>query len=185
MPASLRPLVTPLIIALLMLPLLAAPRTAMAHCQVPCGIFDDELKFQELLQHTETIAKAMREITKLSDKDDAQSQQQLARWVMNKESHAKKIQYEVQAYFLAQRIKFPQDESEHEAYTAKLIAAHRVTVMAMKCKQTLDLKAAEALEEAIHAFRAAYFGPAAATQPDDKAHTDHGHSHDGDDDHHH
>ncbi len=32
--------------------------TCFAHCQVPCGIFDDQMRFQQLLEDETTIAKA-------------------------------------------------------------------------------------------------------------------------------
>jgi len=121
-----------------------APQTADAHCQVPCGIYGDETKFQELGLDVETVTKAMAQITELSGKDDAQSKQQLGRWIANKESHAQNIMDQMQSYFLAQRIKFPKDESEHEAYFAKLKSIHEVIVYGMKCKQTIDTGAAQA-----------------------------------------
>lgn len=134
---------------------------AFAHCQVPCGIYGDELKIAELKQDVETVAKAMAQIAELAGKDDAQSEQQLARWVANKESHATHIQIEAQEYFLAQRIKFPKDESEHDAYFAKLQSLHEIIVYAMKCKQTVDPANAEALMGALEKFEGQYFGKAA------------------------
>ena len=64
-----------------------------AHCQVPCGIFSDELKFSELGEHVVTIEKSARLISELSAKEDltANDYQQLVRWTTNKETHAQKI----------------------------------------------------------------------------------------------
>ncbi|MEM7626962.1 MAG: superoxide dismutase [Ni] [Planctomycetota bacterium] len=143
-----------------------------AHCQVPCGIYGDELKVAELKQDVETVAKAMAQIKALAGKDDAQSKQQLARWVANKESHATHIQIEAQEYFLAQRIKFPKDESEHEAYFAKLQSLHEIIVYAMKCKQTIDPAHAESLMAAIEKFEGQYFNKAASSHPETD-HADH------------
>ena len=143
---------------------------ADAHCQVPCGIYGDELKFAELKQHVQTIAKAMAQIDKLAGGHDGQSVQQVARWVANKESHATTIQVEAQAYFLAQRIKFPKDESEHAAYFAKLASLHEIIVHAMKCKQTIDTAHSDALLKAIEKFEGQYFGKHAhAHEPAEKA----------------
>ncbi|MEM6853591.1 MAG: superoxide dismutase [Ni], partial [Planctomycetota bacterium] len=58
--------------------LFTAPR-AEAHCQVPCGIFGDELKFAELSQHIDTMEKAMVQIVGLADSDDPDNQQKLIR----------------------------------------------------------------------------------------------------------
>lgn len=142
-----------------------APQPAHAHCQVPCGIYGDETKFQELLLDVETVAKAMAQIHALAGKDDAQSKQQLARWVVNKEAHADHIMQEMQSYFLAQRIKFPKDESEHDAYFAKLKSIHEVIVYAMKCKQTVDGANAEKLTAALDTFHSQYHDHAGHSHP--------------------
>ena len=34
-------------------------RTAESHCQVPCGVYGDQRRFEELLEDTTTIAKAI------------------------------------------------------------------------------------------------------------------------------
>ena len=141
--------------------MLAPAARSWAHCQVPCGIYGDQIKFQELKQDVQTVVKAMAQITELAGKDDAQSAQQLARWVANKESHATHIQAEAQEYFLAQRIKLPMNQSEHSAYFAKLQSLHQIIVYAMKCKQTLDPAHGESLMKAIETFESQYFGNAA------------------------
>ncbi|MEN8662995.1 MAG: superoxide dismutase [Ni] [Lentimonas sp.] len=142
-------------IALITLSLISffAVQSASAHCQVPCGIYGDELKFGELKQHVTTIAKASAQITELSAKDalSAQDQQQLIRWTNNKESHAAKIIDEAANYFLAQRIK-PGDDH----YAEKLELLHHIIVYSMKSKQTTDGEAAKAIGEKLVAFKAIY-----------------------------
>ena len=156
--------------------LTAAP--AVAHCQVPCGIFGDHMKFQELRQHAHTISKSMDMITQLAGKDDAQSAQQLTRWVVNKEAHAKKIQLEAQEYFLAQRIKLPKDDSEEPKYVAQLKALHEIIIYAMRCKQTLDQANVEGLNRSISKLEGLYFSDK------EEAHLEGHHHHHGDHDHH-
>ena len=34
-------------------------QTALAHCEVPCGIYDDQRRFEDMLEDQETIAKGM------------------------------------------------------------------------------------------------------------------------------
>ncbi|MEM1109797.1 MAG: superoxide dismutase [Ni] [Planctomycetota bacterium] len=148
--------------------LLLTPQPADAHCQVPCGIFDDQVKFAELNQHIETIEKAMVQIGELAGSHNAEEQQKFTRWVVTKEDHAQKIMDEAQHYFLAQRVKLPKDESEHEAYLAKLVSLHEVIVYAMKCKQTTDTAAIAPLQASLDKFRKQYFGEHG-----------HDHSHDG------
>jgi len=127
--------------------------TVHAHCQIPCGIYGDELKFGELEQHVATITKASTQITELSAKDklSAQDQQQLIRWTVNKESHAQTIIDEAADYFLAQRIK---PDAEH--YADKVELLHHIIVYSMKSKQTTDGEAAAILAKKIAAFKELY-----------------------------
>lgn len=124
-----------------------------AHCQVPCGIYGDELKFGELEQHVETIAKAAAQIRELAGQDEltAQEHQQLVRWVSNKESHAQKIIDEAANYFLAQRIKAGQDH-----YQDKLELLHHIIVYSMNSKQSSSADAPKILGEKLAAFKALY-----------------------------
>ncbi len=72
-----------------------------AHCEVPCGIYGDQRRFEEMLEDCETIAKALGEIQKLAGKDDPQSVNQCVRWVTTKEAHAVNTQHVIAQYFLS------------------------------------------------------------------------------------
>ncbi len=126
---------------------------AWAHCEVPCGIYGDQRRFEEMLEDTETIAKAIAQINELSEKHDALSHNQLARWVVTKETHATNIQHIIAQYFMTQRIKPTSEE-----YVKKLTAAHQVLLAAMSSKQGVDPAAGEALKKAILDFYRAYEG---------------------------
>ena len=78
---------------------------AVAHCQVPCGIYDDHARITAMLEDTTTIAKALDQINELVGKQDLQSFNQATRWVMTKEQHAERIQTTIAQYYLAQRVK--------------------------------------------------------------------------------
>jgi nickel superoxide dismutase len=134
--------------------LFASATAALAHCQVPCGIYGDQLRFEQMLEDEQTISKAQLQAAELmQDEITPQSVNQLARWVMTKEEHATKIQQTIAAYFMAQRIK-----PGSEGYTKKLTAAHAVMVAAMKCKQSADPETAKVLEKAIFDLYRAYEG---------------------------
>ncbi|MEM1069393.1 MAG: superoxide dismutase [Ni] [Planctomycetota bacterium] len=127
---------------------------ALAHCQVPCGIYGDQLRFEQMLEDTQTISKAQVQLNELTDGEvDAQTVNQLSRWVATKEDHASKIQTTVLHYFLAQRIKATNPE-----YVKQLKAAHAVITTAMKCKQSADPDTAEDLEKAVFDLYRAYEG---------------------------
>lgn len=53
---------------------------AGAHCQIPCGIYDDRARIVLMEEHVTTIEKSMNEITTLSA-DTPQNINQLVRWV--------------------------------------------------------------------------------------------------------
>jgi len=124
-----------------------------AHCEVPCGIYDDGARFTEMHEDQATIAKAIAQIVELSRKGDANSHNQLARWVATKETHATKTQHVIAQYFMTQKIK-----AGGEHYVEKLTAAHGVMVAAMKCKQSADPTTAVALKAAIAKFEVTYIG---------------------------
>ncbi|MBA4369237.1 MAG: superoxide dismutase, partial [Desulfobacterium sp.] len=96
-----------------------------AHCQIPCGIYDDHANIQTMLQDSATIMKAIQSIADLSGKADAQSQNQIIRWVMNKEKHAQNIIFIISDYFLTQRVKTSQKD-----YVERLKKHHSVMIAA-------------------------------------------------------
>ena len=120
---------------------------AWSHCQVPCGIYDDNARVHAMLEDAATVEKAMKQIADLTDKTDAQSKNQLVRWVMNKESHAQNIIATISDYFLTQRV-----NADQEDYKERLVKHHTVIVDAMKVKQNTELKYVENLKESIKAL---------------------------------
>lgn len=132
---------------------LGVQQLASAHCEVPCGIYGDQARFEAMLENQATIEKAMTQIGELAGKTDAQSANQLVRWINTKENHATMTMNTIAEYFMAQRIK-----ADDPKYVDKLTKAHAVMVQAMKCKQTVDVKQAGELHTAILAFHQAYEG---------------------------
>ena len=58
----------------------------------------------QIKEDLRTIEKSITMIKKLSGKSDAQSINQLNRWITSKEKHAQNIQTIISQYFLTQRI---------------------------------------------------------------------------------
>lgn len=130
-----------------------------SHCEIPCGIYGDSLRFQLIAEDISTIEKSMNQINELS-KAATTDYNQLVRWVNNKDEHANKIQDVVSQYFLHQRVKVVDDSSDHEAYekyVQQLILLHKLSVYAMKSKQTTDLKYVELLRETLKDLDNLYF----------------------------
>jgi len=126
---------------------IAATATVQAHCQIPCGIYDDQVRIQLMEEHVTTIEKSMKQI------EAAANQNQTVRWVMNKDKHADELSEIVTYYFMAQRIK-----PGSEGYAVKLGQLHEILVYSMKAKQTTDLAHVEKLKKLIHDFEHSYMG---------------------------
>ena len=126
---------------------------ALAHCQVPCGIYDDALRIVQIKEDYKTIKKAMEQISQLSNKSDPISNNQLNRWVMTKEQHATNIQKTVSDYFLTQRVK----ADKSQKYIDQTTTLHQVLVAAMKCKQTIDDSNVNHGVELVNTFVEYYF----------------------------
>jgi len=142
------------------LALIAAAVPASAHCQIPCGIYDDELRVQLIEEHIGTVEKSMKKIVEIGATETV-DHNQLVRWVNNKEAHAQEIQDIVTAYFMAQRIKPPKDHGDEKVvneYMHKLALLHAIQIHAMKAKQSTNLEEIETLRELTGKFRSAYFG---------------------------
>lgn len=140
--------------------LVVAGRQVQAHCQIPCGIFDDSLRTKLMAEDITTIEKSMREIARLSAQEKP-DQNQIVRWVQNKEDHVAKFTEIVTDYFMAQRVKLPpeNDKDAYRSYVQQLTLLHEMLVTAMKCKQTTDETHIKKLRELLEAFEKAYFKP--------------------------
>ena len=124
---------------------------AFAHCEIPCGIYDDEMRIKIINEHIVTVEKSMDQIIKL-EKEEHHNSNQLVRWIMNKEHHAGEIQEIVTQYFMTQRIKL-----DTKNYEKKLGLLHQMLIYSMKCKQTTDLANVSKLKELVNDFKALYF----------------------------
>ena len=132
---------------------------AFAHCQVPCGIYGDQLRFEQMLEDEQTISKSQLQIHELTAGEiDAQAVNQIGRWVATKEEHATKIQQTIAAYFMAQRIKLPAagDAKAKAEYVKNLSLLHELLVYSMKAKQTTDAQYVEKLRTTLNTFHNAY-----------------------------
>jgi len=122
-----------------------------AHCEIPCGIYDDEARMGLLAEHITTMEKSMKTITDLQNTQPL-NYNQLVRWIMNKENHADAFQEIVSQYFMTQRIK-----TDMKNYNKILTVLHRMLIYAMKCKQTTDLSHIETLRTLLKELQALYF----------------------------
>jgi nickel superoxide dismutase len=146
-----------------------AAGTAGAHCEIPCGIYDDDARLAAIAEHIDTIEKSMDQIRILGAAEDV-NYNQLVRWIGNKDDHAAKLQEIVTQYFMTQRIKPTDSEQDRPVYVRQLTLLHGMLVEAMKAKQTTDDAHIAALRRLLGEFRAVYPAPVA---------TETTHAHDG------
>merc|ERR1740116_519113 len=94
----------------------------------------------------------MVQINELSANLNALNINQMTRWVNTKEEHAGKVISLMSEYCLCQRVKpvsDPKTPFKSEAdYIAALQTHHTVMLAAVKCKQTVDVANADALDAA-------------------------------------
>lgn len=136
---------------------MSQPDDTQAHCQVPCGIYDDAARIARLREDATTIAKAIANIKQLSGSHDAQGFNQLVRWINTKETHASHVIETVSQYFLTQKVK-PKDAGAegYDDYLKSLADHHRVMVAAMKTKQHSNDAVVSGLNSAIDALAKHY-----------------------------
>jgi len=134
-------------------------KTATAHCEVPCGIYDDELRIELIKEHIQTIEKAIMQIKEIQASETI-NYNQLVRWINTKEKHAELIQEIADQYFLTQRVKFaePEDKDKYKKYINQLTYLHQLIVYSMKAKQSTDLKNIDNLKNSLSHFEVSYFG---------------------------
>jgi len=128
-----------------------------AHCEIPCGIYNDEARVNMMYEHIQTIEKSMKLILELSaaEKPDYN---QLVRWVNNKEEHANKLQAIATQYFMFQRVKVSEDPAIKAKSMKQLELLHKICVYAMKAKQSTNMEMIKKLNDAVHDFSHAYLG---------------------------
>lgn len=133
-------------------------KDAVAHCQLPCGIYNDNMRIISIQEHITTIEKSMRLIVELQ-KNPSENMNQIVRWVNNKENHADELTDILTYYFMAQRVKVPAEKSgeTYTKYQTQLELLHGMMVSAMKAKQTTDHQYVAQLRSQLDTFANAYF----------------------------
>lgn len=130
--------------------LLTSSQLVFSHCQLPCGIYHDQMVFQEVEEAIQTIETAVHEISH-NPSSNPLERNQLVRWVMNKDNYADIIATKMNFYFLQQRIKL-----DAKNLSEKLISAHKIVVLCMKAKQTVDMQVVSQLRQEWEHFKTLY-----------------------------
>ncbi|KIC74904.1 hypothetical protein DB41_IB00370 [Neochlamydia sp. TUME1] len=127
--------------------LLCHTGSLMAHCQMPCGIYHDELVFNQIDQYIETMYKGITELNN-SKFSTPFERNNFIRWVKLKDSASDEIANLITEYFLQQKIK------PAEADTPKrLISAHKMLFELTAIKQNVNIKMIEAFADEWENFK--------------------------------
>lgn len=106
--------------------------TLSAHCQMPCGVYHDEMVFSEIDQYIETMFKGMTVIN-ANEFKTVQDHNEFVRWVIEKDRESNRIAEVISIYFLQQKIKPGEEDT-----TKRLVSAHNLLFLLVKIKQTAD-----------------------------------------------
>lgn len=119
-----------------------------SHCQMPCGIYHDDMVYDQIDQYVETMVKA---VTVLNDTKIGASTldgNTFTRWVMNKENMSNETANLITGYFLQQKIK-----PDEEDTVKRLVSAHKMLNLLMTIKQTSDIKYVKAFNDEWEKFK--------------------------------
>jgi nickel superoxide dismutase len=109
--------------------------TIFGHCQMPCGIYDDQMIYDKIDQFYLTMVKAVGILTEKHDPETVQDKNQFVRWVMLKEKSCDEVADILTTYFLQQKFKPGDDDT-----TDLLKSAHKLLFLLVEIKQHVDLK---------------------------------------------
>lgn len=119
----------------------------IAHCQMPCGIYHDDMVFDQIDQYVETMYKG---ITIICDNKDStpHDRNELVRWVVLKEKSSDEVANIITTYFLQQKTK------PGEADTVKkLVSAHKLLFLLVQIKQDTSRKLVEQFADEWDTFK--------------------------------
>lgn len=105
-----------------------------AHCQLPCGIYHDDMIYDLIDQYAETMYKGIT-VMNQSKLDSVHDFNELTRWVIEKEKESNETAQLITFYFLQQKIKPGEPET-----TKRLEAAHKLLFLLVAIKQNNEIR---------------------------------------------
>ena len=118
-----------------------------AHCQMPCGIYHDDMVYDQIDQFVETVYKGISVMNgnKFSSTKD---RNEYIRWVIQKENCCNDAAELISSYFLQQKIKPNEDDT-----VKRLVSAHKLLFMLVAIKQNSDLEFVKQFNEEWEKFK--------------------------------
>lgn len=121
-----------------------------AHCQLPCGIYHDDLEFGNLEQCVQTLHRANDGILENAS-SSALNENQRVRFILLKDQYADQFVQLLTTYFLQQRIQPGKPSTQ-----ALLTLSHQMMQTAMKIKQSVDQNKVDQLSHQLMEFKKLY-----------------------------
>ena len=103
-----------------------------SHCQLPCGVYHDDLVFDQIDQYIETMYKGIT-VIKDSKFETVADRNETVRWVLQKDKASDEAAMTITTYFLQQKIKPSEADTEK-----KVLSAHKLLFLLVKIKQNVD-----------------------------------------------
>ncbi len=126
---------------------LSGPINLQAHCQMPCGIYHDDMVYDFIDQYVETMIKAVT-VMNQNKFETVRDKNEFVRWVIEKEKESTEISNLITSFFMQQKIK------PGETDTAKRIeAAHKLLCLIVSIKQNADIKIIESFNDEWEKFK--------------------------------
>lgn len=118
-----------------------------AHCQMPCGIYHDDMVFDQIDQYVETMYKAIS-ILKENKSQTPKDRNEFIRWVMQKETASDEAAGIITKFFLQQKIKPDEDDT-----VKRISTAHKLLCLLVGIKQNVDLNMVEQFADQWEKFK--------------------------------
>ena len=126
-----------LLISTIALTLCCYANKGYTHCQMPCGIYHDNMVFDQIDQYVETMYKGIS-VLKTNKFDTVRERNEFVRWVIQKEKASDEVSEIISTYFLQQKIK-----PDEEDTVKRVVSAHKLLFLAVQIKQNVDIKILE------------------------------------------
>lgn len=118
-----------------------------AHCQMPCGIYHDDMVYDQIDQFVETAYKGISVMNE-SKFNTVKEKNEFVRWVIQKEKCCNEATDLITAYFLQQKIKPDEPDT-----MKRLQSAHKMLFLIVAIKQNTELDFVKQFNEEWEKFK--------------------------------
>lgn len=108
-----------------------------AHCQMPCGIYHDDMVYDQIDQYVETMYKGISVLNN-NKFQTPKERNEFVRWVLEKDQASDEAAGLLNTYFLQQKIKGGEPDT-----AKRLVSVHKLLATIVVIKQNVDLKFVE------------------------------------------